>query len=400
MMIHDRDPIIEPKTPTNTNHLVSPFIDFWLIGGASLFVWVLMFFGEKLRMSTWAVDHHYIEIPGFFSLLFLFANYPHFMASYRLAYTQGQRFIIKNWIQLVLVPILLGVVILGAYRLFIFPIQWLEFIPTLNLFFENLGWQTRLGQNSGIGTEFLSYLLDAMYFTVGWHYCKQTYGCMMVYAHYDCYPLEKIQRQVLRWNLLLFWLWTFFLGRLQGGEREFFGLKYRTWSLPSWLETLSLFLLGLSFLFVFTLVFWKTYLQNKKLPSVHFLTPFISMYVWWTPLFYQKEYYNLAVPFFHSLQYLAFVYRVETAKLREKPKAEWVLWKTFIPLGLILAGFIAFEWLPVFLDNTLRTEMEKGFFFFFICAHIFINIHHYFIDNVLWRLHEPSSKLKRYLFSH
>ena len=35
---------------------------------------------------------------------------------------------------------------------------------------------------------------NVMIFTIGWHYTKQVFGCMMVYAHYDGYPLSRVQR--------------------------------------------------------------------------------------------------------------------------------------------------------------------------------------------------------------
>ena len=39
------------------------------------------------------------------------------------------------------------------------------------------------------------------------------------------------------------------------------------------------------------------------------LVPVIALYVWWMPQTRQYEFYFLLTPLFHSLQYLAFVYK-------------------------------------------------------------------------------------------
>ena len=56
---------------------------------------------------------------------------------------------------------------------------------------------------------------------------------------------------------------------------------------------------------------------------------------------------------------------------------------------------MAFELVPNTMDNTLRTFNAWGMFFFFTAAMLFINIHHYFIDNVLWRFKDP--QVRKYL---
>ena len=44
--------------------------------------------------------------------------------------------------------------------------------------------------------------VHAMFFTVGWHYTKQAFGCMMVYASFDGYRFTIAQRNLVKWNLL------------------------------------------------------------------------------------------------------------------------------------------------------------------------------------------------------
>ncbi len=95
--------------------LTTRYIDFWLLGGASIAVWAFMFALHPVRKWSWAVDHHYANAFAISNTIALFINYPHFMASYALAYRKGWRFIREHWLQLVLVPIVLAFLLTWAY---------------------------------------------------------------------------------------------------------------------------------------------------------------------------------------------------------------------------------------------------------------------------------------------
>jgi hypothetical protein len=95
----------------------------------------------------------------------------------------------------------------------------------------------------------------------------------------------------------------------------------------------------------------------------------------------------LLTPLFHSLQYLAVVYKMENSRLHGVSRYE--VKATALMLGIVTAGWLAFEFLPNTADNLLGTFQAWHVFFFFTAATLFINIHHYFIDNVLWRFKDP-----------
>ena len=69
----------------------------------------------------------------------------------------------------------------------------------------------------------------------------------------------------------------------------------------------------------------------------------------------------------------------------------------FIVLGLLL-GVCGFWWGPEFLDAHVPYDPSVfgGALFLFI-GWVSINIHHYFIDNVIWRRDNP--EVRRLLFS-
>ena len=70
---------------------------------------------------------------------------------------------------------------------------------------------------------------------------------------------------------------------------------------------------------------------------------------------------------------------------------------TLIVCGVILAGWLAFQFVPNTIDNARGTIAAWQMFFFFTAATLFINIHHHFIDNVLWRFKDL--RIRGYLLS-
>ncbi len=132
-------------------------------------------------------------------------------------------------------------------------------------------------------------------------------------------------------------------------------------------------------------VIWRNWKMQQRLPSVNFLIPFVAVFVWFSPYLRQSEYFLYLVPFFHSLQYLVFVYRVESHLAEpEKEQAQW----TIVILGLVFCGWMGFEFIPGNLDVILDHVRSIGVSFFLIGCSLFLNIHHYFLDNVLWRLRD------------
>jgi hypothetical protein len=142
-------------------------------------------------------------------------------------------------------------------------------------------------------------------------------------------------------------------------------------------------------------VFYANYAATGRWPSANVLVPFVAMYVWWMPLTRQQEFYLLLTPLFHSLQYLAFVYKMEDTRLRGLNHPE--VRGSVLAFAIVVAGWVAFEFLPNEVDTALGTFNSWHMFFFFTAAMLFINIHHYFIDNVLWRFRDP--EVQKYLLA-
>ena len=377
----------ERPTAATPRALTTRYLDFWLLGGASLCLWAAMYLLQGFRSQSWAIAHHFNNLAAISATLALVVNYPHFMASYMLAYGQGGRFVLRYWYQLIAVPLTLIALMTLGFFLYGDAIHGRQILTAAHGFVGALGLSI-IGQQP-TGKELMGLLVNLMYFTVGWHYSKQVYGCMMVSASYDGYDLTPQQRTILRWSLYSIWAASYTHANLGGELRDFQGIPYLGLGLPAATYVLAMVVFAAGFIASLVLVVLRNFERNRRRPSANFLVPYVAFAAWWLPPLVQTDFFLLLVPLFHSLQYLPFVYKVERARLAEESPGTARHRGTLIVLGLVAAGFLAFELIPNTADATLGTFPLMHAWFFFVCAHLFINIHHYFIDNVLWRFRDP-----------
>jgi hypothetical protein len=374
--------------------LTTRFLDFWLLGGASLAIWLIMIGVQGFRTS-WAIDQHFKNLTYTAASLSLLVNYPHFLVSYKLAYRRGRPFVAAHAWQLIVVPLVLLALFAVAFVEFERPVGTLPFVPAIAGFFGAWGGIGQVMSGPRLGDLLFTAAFNFMMLTVGWHYTKQVFGCMMVYAHFDGYAMTPAQRALTKRALLTIWVMNFVHTNIGGSQNVFSQFKYYSFDLPDAAGPLSLLLVLGGFALVVYKVFYTNYRERGALPSATMLMPFIALYVWWLPQTRQLEFYFLLTPLFHSLQYLAFVYKMEDTRLRGERHRE--VRATVLVVGLVLAGWLAFEMLPNTLDNAIGSFRAWQMFFFFTAAMLCINIHHYFIDNVLWRFRDPH--VKAYLLS-
>jgi len=346
--------------------------------------------------SAWAVDQHFKNLTITTLSLTLVVNNPHFLISYKLAYSRGRSFVAMHWWQLVAVPLALVGIFALAYRNFDQPTaEALPLLTGLGRALAAQGAATGLWTTPKLGDFLFGAAFNVMFFTVGWHYTKQTFGCMMLCANFDGYPLSPTQRSLIKWNLLSVWWVNFAYGNRHESRLTFSSFSYYTLDLPDVLAPLAACILAAGLVLVLYRVVYVNYRASGRLPGANLLVPFVAIYVWWMPFTQQPEFYMLLTPLFHSLQYLAVVYKLEDSRLTGAPHRE--LRATALVLGVIAAGWLSFEFLPNTVDNWLGTFQTWHVFFFFTAAMLFINIHHYFIDNVVWRFKDPV--VKKYLLS-
>jgi len=383
-----------PAAPITPKALTTRFLDFWLLGGASVLVWLVMISLQGFRAS-WAIDQHFKNLTYTAASLSLLINYPHFLISYKLAYRRGRSFVLSHWYQLIAVPAALLAIFAVAFAFYDTPVTRLPLMAGATRTVGNWVGAANVFSGPRLGDLLFTGVFNLMLLTVGWHYTKQVFGCMMVYGYFDGYKMTQPQRDLTKRALLTIWVMNFVYTNIGGAQNVFSQFRYYSFNLPDIAGPLSQALVLGGLALVVYKVFYANYRDHGAVPSVNMLVPFVALYVWWMPQTRQYEFYFLLTPMFHSLQYLAFVYKMEDTRLRGEPHRE--LKATALVTGIVLAGWLAFEFVPNTLDNVLGTFSAWHMFFFFTAAMLFINVHHYFIDNVLWRFKDP--EIRAYLLS-
>ena len=263
----------------------------------------------------------------------------------------------------------------------------------------------------GLGSpELLGLAANVMYFTVGWHYAKQGYGILMVDAAKQGVRFGAAERRRLLWNTHLVWVTLWLAANDALSAKEFWGLTYYTLDLPDLALHAMFALVALSTLAVARDLFVRWRAGREPMPWNGLVAYACAVYIWLGVARYDPI-LLLVVPFFHSLQYLAVVWRfqvnVEHTRRAGAPAptspspwrallAPWRLAR-FAVVGALL-GAAGFWVAPVTFDTLAGYDQAVfGTTLFLFIGWTFINIHHYFLDNVIWRRENP--EVRRYLFA-
>ena len=340
----------------------SPTIDYLLIGGLSILIYPLLVFYpwtdtglEKVTIIAYAA-------------LFV-ANYPHFTVSYQLLYNDYRHRLMND------------------YRFF-----WAGFVVPAILFFY-MAYVLVSDWKEGYG-----YIAAFMFFIVGWHYTKQAYGAIMVAAARSNYYFSDKEKSWLKANMYALWLTSFFSFNIGMHEWEYWGVYYPSFGLNKyWLY--AGYAVTLITLVEFLLLMFSRLRKEKKLPPLIAIIPGVAIYFWNLPVLYHPAFF-LITPFFHSIQYLLFVTALKKNEFDEQTHHRNYLVKTLLYMGLaVLTGVIFFEAIPRAIEHFrplgVTSYGQTRWLFLFS---VFINIHHYFIDNVIWR--KDNQTLSHYLVQY
>lgn len=332
------------------------------MGGYSLLAMAIVFAGWR---EDWVA-------PLGILMMFLanFMNHPHFMASYRIffgIYPQLKSgkfqtgFRLRWWLAAVAIP--LGLVVLLGMGV----------------------------AKAMAGDDSIFKMAIVLYGTsVGWHYVKQGFGMAMSEAALkQCYWLAST-RQWLLWNAYACWVFSMCLLFSADGGIGYFGWQFSIGG--DWLQRL---LLPAALVFGITTVGMALHVSRNiahwrqagkghaDFPSAGLMGYLVSLYVWVAagvafPLL------MLVIPFFHSMQYMHVVEKLYASEDRVNPiRKKLNRW-----MGLIAIGALSFWLVPGVMDyiysGKINLVSQMGMLFT-AAVWLFINIHHYFIDNVIWR---------------
>jgi len=241
--------------------------------------------------------------------------------------------------------------------------------------------------------QLLGLMAQCMFLSVGWHYMKQIFGTAVVASAVQKRYFGPWERNFILLSLYSLWGISFVSANLSRNKNDLDGLVYYSLSLPGYLLTTAYTAAAITFtaaLFVCV----RKYIHTGVRPATASLVSFAAIYLWYIPSF-NHPHFAFMIPFFHSLQYMLFVVGMkknqaesESAQVASGPRQRALFLRKFwgfLVLATIL-GALSFELIPRALDRLtpLNPEVFGPTYWMFACA-IFLNLHHYFIDNVIWR---------------
>jgi hypothetical protein len=341
------------STPTpRPNSILSPVVDFLCVGGLSLIVLVPLLLSGRSDLVVIGA--------GAQAWLATVINMPHFMASYRLVYRSRESILRHKWAS-IYVPAILAIYIVIAV------------------------WEA---QTSPV---FVVILVSVSSAYLAWHYTGQVWGMMASYAYLDGRAFEKDERFLIRTGLriLLVWHVTWFL---------YTQLRNPSVVRPLYVVvsagTLAAFALG-----VVGLVRMRR--RTGRLPPARALVAWLALFVWYAVMARDpKAIFWIQIA--HALQYLAFPIRVELNRSRQVMTRSAARVGTHMALygaGLIAVSYLVAQVVPGrAMDAVANIFGEEPGRVTPVLLLIFINIHHYFTDGVIWKISNP--EVRKELFAH
>lgn len=363
-------------------YLFSPFVDFMSFGGTSLLLLFLVF----LKPAD--------EYRGIIALLMMILsnviNHPHFAHSYQIFYRGFSRKL-RDPVR----PLKLRA--RYAFAGFIAP-------TLLAVFFA--------GAISTSNAQLLGFAANVMAFFVGWHYVKQGYGMLMVDCALKRQFFTAAEKRIFLFNSYAVWIYAWIKLNSAMKQHDYFGIPFSTFEVPAALNAIAM-ASAIIFSGASLFVVLRKLLRTGGLPFNGVLGYAVSLYPWL--LFISVEpLWVLVVPALHSLQYLAVVYRFETNYRRDRDAASLASHDAHAPAGAthrgrarglvafaltgVALGALGFWILPELMNQYVPYDQSVfGTKLFIFVFWIFINVHHYFIDNVIWR--RDNEEAQRYLFA-
>ncbi|MFO6446381.1 hypothetical protein ACLBKU_04485 [Erythrobacter sp. NE805] len=369
-------PAMSKGKARDRRYLFGPVVDFLCLGGSSLLLLPFLFMLPEARYAG--------PVTTLMLLLANVLNHPHFAHSYQIFYRGFAR---KAF------TLSLGREMQARYLFagLVAPVLLAAFLA-----WGALAKDTRL----------LGHGANLMVLAVGWHYAKQGYGMLMVDAVLKRRFLDERTKKVLLVNCYAVWLAAWVNLNVAISKDDLWGLAYYSFALPRPLQIVT----GLAAMATSAAATWALAMHWKRkgaLPVNGVVAYGVSLYLWL--LFVNvNPLWGLVVPALHSLQYLVVVWRFqlnyETAQLSSEAYRKGSMIRAlfganpaghlavFVIFGALL-GFLGFWGVPVAVDGLVPYDRQAipGALFPFMFW-IFLNVHHYVLDSVMWRSGNPDTK--------
>lgn len=350
---------------------VNSWVDFLLLGGASLVliplaIWFSPGEAERIWVAEWSLLAAHV------------INNPHFAYSYELFY--------RNFRERAF-----GVAFPAHLR---FRYQFAAiYAPLLLAAFLVI---TLLERNFRL----LGVAGNLMLFMVGWHYVKQGYGMLIVDGVLKRCFFDGRGKRVLLVNAYAVWLASWAFINSWGSSKQIWGIAYYVIDIPRGVLAVLGGVAAVTTV-ASAAVLWR-HRHVERFPWGGFVAYVCSLYVW---LFISHPVALLIIPAMHSMQYLLVVFRYRINMERSTKtfsgillpgRGAWSRLALFAVSGVLL-GYLFFWGIPEWLEQHFPLHVQDGAALPYLFSFwMFINIHHYLQDSVMWRKDNPDTK--RFLF--
>ena len=331
--------------------MLSPTLDLLCVGGLSILVFIpLLLSGRQDLLLIGA---------GAQALFATAINMPHFMASYRIVYRSRDMIMKHKWASMYVPGILLVYLAVALWMSQTTPVPAIVLVAVASAY-------------------------------LAWHYTGQVWGMMASYTYLAGQKFETVERFLVRTSLriLLVWHVTWFL-YTQLRDRELVRPLYVLISTG----TVVAFVLG-------SIGLGLMYRRTARIPPLRAMVAWIAIFVWYAVLARDPR-AIFWVQIAHAIQYLAFPIRVElnrTAQSAPSPRrvaAHMALYG----VGLLVVSYIIGQVVPGTAMSVVADIFgEEPGKVVPVLILMFINIHHYFTDGVIWKISNP--EVRKELFAH
>lgn len=243
-------------------------------------------------------------------------------------------------------------------------------------------------------------MIELMFFLVGWHYVKQGFGILTVFSARRGFRFRPAERIAVLGHCFAGWAYAWASPAVAAKSVQEKGVVYTALAHPIWLEQVTGVAFGLSAV-VLVVALARRFRHDRQLPP---FAPFLGFLVtiWlWTIYSSLDPLMLYLIPALHSIQYgyVVWLLRRNQARAAEgpplfgKPAAVRL---TVLAGSAIALGWVLFRGAPSLLDGArvLRSSpaARLGETPYLAAIFVFVNIHHYFMDTVLWRRENPETR--------
>ena len=351
-----------PKRPPL--YFVNRYVDWGIIGGVSVLFFVVLqaLFASGTSSSLGIHNTRQEWAWSTAAMLSWIVNWPHFSATnYRLYHSKSN--IAQYPFTAYVVPVLL---LAATWAAFAFPDAVAPFFVKLFLIWSP------------------------------YHFSGQSVGISLIYARRAGFQVGKLERFGLSGFIFGTYIFSTARSEVGLGDLSYYDVKVPFLGIPRTFEllgrewsTVGIIEFGMyacGALLFLLVIRWS--LANRRILPPIVLLPALAQFIWFVPGG-RIQNFNEFVPMFHSLQYLLIAWSMQ---LKEKideggirPSGGFVGWESLRWFVINVAGgAVLFYFLPLL-------AAEAGFALAFATPIILsaVQIHHFFVDGVIWKLKNP-----------